>query len=341
VTHRKIRSPIFTVVVAFLMCAVILGATSRQPRETLGWFFLGPFSNLYFFGNMLAASIPLIFTGLAACIAFSAGVFNLGLEGQYYFGAIVGTIIALSVPTSRLSSTLLVLVVSFSVGGLLSLASALLKLEFGFSELISSFMIGQIFIYVGDFMLNGPFRDPEAALAATRYLDEGIGLTKILPPSNLHVGYVIGLTLCLVFHFVRKHSVMGYEFKTVKENPRFAKIHGIKVEKIWLIAMLLSGGVAAVGGMVEILGVYGRAVRGFSHGNGFNGIAVSLLVRNDPALIFLSALFFAYLESGGEIASLMVQTPPEIVRLVQGIVFCLVTAEFLFRRSERDADSVA
>jgi ABC-type uncharacterized transport system, permease component len=178
VTHRKIRSPIFTVVVAFLMCAVILGATSRQPRETLGWFFLGPFSNLYFFGNMLAASIPLIFTGLAACIAFSAGVFNLGLEGQYYFGAIVGTIIALSVPTSRLSSTLLVLVVSFSVGGLLSLASALLKLEFGFSELISSFMIGQIFIYVGDFMLNGPFRDPEAAMAATKVFGREIRVGK-------------------------------------------------------------------------------------------------------------------------------------------------------------------
>ncbi|MBC7115437.1 MAG: ABC transporter permease [Pseudothermotoga sp.] len=338
--HRKVLSPILTVAIAFLLSAVILGITSRQPRETLRWFFLGPFSNFYFFGNMLAASIPLMFTGLAACLAFSAGMFNLGLEGQHYFGAIIGTIVALSVPTSSVSSMFLALAVSFLVGALLALVPMLLRLTLGFSELISSFMIGQVFIYVGDFLLNGLFRDPEAALAATRHLDETVVLAKILPPSNLHAGYVVAIALCLMFTVVRKWFVMGYEFKMVRENPRFAKIHGMDVERIWLLAMILSGGVAALGGMVEVLGVYGRAVKGFSHGNGFNGIAVSLLVRNNPALIFLSALFFAYLESGAEIASLMVQTPAEIVRLVQGIVFCLVTAEFLFSRGERDADSV-
>jgi len=340
-TRRKILSPVLTVTIAFLVSAAILGITSHQPRETLRWFFLGPFTNLYFLGNMLATSIPLIFTGLAACLAFSAGVFNLGLEGQHYFGAIIGTIVVLNVPTSKVSSMVLALAVSFLVGALLALVPMLLRVKLGFSELISSFMIGQVFIYVGDFLLNGPFRDPEAALAATRYLDETVVLAKILPPSNLHAGYLIAIALCLMFAFVRRRSVMGYEFKMVKGNPRFAKIYGMNVERIWLLAMILSGGVAALGGMVEILGVYGRAVRGFSHGNGFNGIAVSLLVRNDPALIFLSALFFAYLESGAEIASLMVQTPAEIVRLVQGIVFCLVTAEFLFRRGERDADSIA
>lgn len=337
----RILSSTFTILVALSTSALILYTISSEPYETLRWFFLGPFSNLYFFGNMLASSVPLMFTGLAACLAFTAGLYNLGLEGQYYFGAIVGTFVALSVSVPKFLSIPLALTVSFLIGALLSLVPATLKLKFGFSELISSFIVGQIFIYFGDFLLNGPLRDPQAALSATKYLDEAIRLKKLLPSSNLHVGYLIAVFLCIVAQFMYQRSILGYEFRMVRGNARFAKIHGIDVRRIWLIAMLLSGGIAAFGGMIEVLGVHGRAVRGFSHGNGFNGIAVSLLVGNDPLLIFLSALFFAYLESGAEIASLMVQTPPEIVKFVHGIVFCLVTAEFFLRRRKLDVDATA
>ncbi|MGB9790854.1 MAG: ABC transporter permease [Thermotoga caldifontis] len=336
----RILSSIVTVAVAFGASAAILCLVSPEPRETLWWFFVGPFSNVYFFGNMLASSVPLIFTGLAACVAFSAGAFNLGLEGQYYFGAIVGTIAALNFSNATVSR-FVALVVSASAGALLSFVPALLKVKFSFNELIGTYMVGQIFVYVGDYLLNGPFRDPSAAFSATRYLNENVRLTRILPPSSLHVGYLIGIMLCFLFYFLYRYSTLGYEFRTVRGNPRFAKIHGINVDKILLIAMSLSGALAALGGMIDVLGVHGRAVKGFSHGSGFIGIAASLLASNDPSLIFLSALFLAYLDSGAEIASLMVQTPPEIARFVQGIVLCMVTAQFFLERRELDADSTA
>lgn len=338
-SFRSFLMPFLAVLIAFLLGMIILCFTSSEPSETLKWFFLGPFTNLYFFGNMLATSIPLIFTGLAASIGFHAGVFNLGLEGQYYFGAIVGTIVGLNTSKLGSSSILLVILTSFLVGSSLMLPSILLKLKLGFNELISSFMIGQIFIYVGDFFLNGPFRDPQAALSATKYLGEDIRLTKILPPSNLHIGYVIGVVLCVLAHSLYKYNVMGYEFRMVKGNPRFAKVSGMNVTKLWLIAAAFSGGFAAMGGIVDVLGVHGRVIRGFSHGNGFNGIAVSLLVKNNPVLIILSAFLFAYMESGAEISSMMVQTPPEISRIIQGVVFCLVTAEGVLLWRKHNADS--
>lgn len=336
----RILSPIVTVAIAFSASAAILCIVSPEPRETLWWFFVGPFSNVYFFGNMLASSVPLIFTGLAACVAFSAGVFNLGLEGQYYFGAIVGTVAALNFSNAAISR-FIALLISVSAGALLSFVPAMLKVKFNFSELIGTFMIGQIFVYVGDYLVNGPFRDPCAALSATRYLNESVKLTRILPTTNLHTGYLIGIALCFLLYFLYKYSTFGYEFRTVKGNPHFAKIHGIDVDKILLIAMSLSGAIAALGGMIEVLGVHGRVVKGFSHGSGFIGIAASLLANNNPLLIFLSALFLAYLDSGAEIASLMVQTPPEIAKFVQGIVLCMVTAQFFLKRREHDADSIA
>ncbi|WP_461766700.1 ABC transporter permease [Pseudothermotoga sp.] len=339
---KLVFSSMLNILLALLVGMVVLLFISKEPIATLKWFFLGPFTNFYFFGNMLAASIPLIFTGLAASVGFHANVFNLGLEGQYYFGAIVGTVIGLNVSKLGLFSIPFIILMSFSIGSLLFLPSVLLRLKFGFSELISSFMIGQIFIYVGDFFLNGPLRDPQAALSATKYLDETARLPKILPPSNLHVGYVIGIGLCFLAHSLYKHAVIGYEFKMVRGNPRFANVSGMNVAKILSIAAIFSGGLAAMGGMIDVLGVHGRVVRGFSHGNGFNGIAVSLLVKNKPLLIVFSALFFAYMESGAEIASMMVQTPPEISKVIQGVVFCLVTAEnVLLWRKKYDLDSTA
>lgn len=331
--------PFLAVSIAFLIGMIILCFTSSEPAKTLKWFFLGPFTNLYFFGNMLATSIPLIFTGLAASIGFHAGVFNLGLEGQYYFGTIVGTIIGLNISKLGSFSIPLVILTSFLVGSSLMLPSILLKLKLGFSELISSFMIGQIFIYVGDFFLNGPFRDPQAALSATKYLGEDVRLAKILPPSNLHIGYVMGIVLCVLIHLLYKYNVVGYEFRMVRGNPRFAKVSGMNVAKLWLMAAVFSGGFAAMGGMIDVLGVHGRAIRGFSHGNGFNGIAVSLLVKNNPVLIVLSAFLFAYMESGAEIASMAVQTPLELSKVIQGVVFCLVTAEGVLLWRKHNADS--
>lgn len=336
---RSFLMPFLAVSIAFLIGMIILCLTYSEPAKTLKWFFLGPFTNLYFFGNMLATSIPLIFTGLAASIGFHAGVFNLGLEGQYYFGTVVGTIVGLNISKLGSFSIPLVILTSFLVGSSLMLPSILLKLKLGFSELISSFMIGQIFIYVGDFFLIGPFRDPQAALSATKYLSEDVRLAKILPPSNLHIGYVMGIVLCVLIHLLYRYNVVGYEFRMVRGNPRFARVSGMNVAKLWLMAAVFSGGFAAMGGMIDVLGVHGRAIRGFSHGNGFNGIAVSLLVKNNPALIVLSAFLFAYMESGAEIASMAVQTPLELSKVIQGIIFCLVTAEGVLLWRKHNADS--
>lgn len=328
---------LFTTIVAFLCSLVIITFTSKDPLLAIKWFYLGPVSNTYFLGNMLSGSIPLILTGLGAVMAFSAGIFNLGLEGQLYFGTLCATFVAFHLTGfNRYSSISIVLLVAFGVGGLIGAFCGFLKIFFKVDELLSSFLVSQALIYITDYFLNNPLRDPFAGLSASRYIDDSIMFSKILPPSSLHSGIFVATVLTIVIYFVMRFSTFGYQIKVTGSNYQFAQYGGIRVSRIWFLALFLSGGMAGIGGTVDVLGVHGRMVRGFSFGYGFNGIAVALIARNNPIFVIPAALLFSYLETGAQISSIMADITPEISKIVQATIFYLITAEgiveFLIRK---------
>ncbi|MEJ5229122.1 MAG: ABC transporter permease [Pseudothermotoga sp.] len=327
---------LFTLMVALVSGTMIIFLTSKSPLETIKWFYLGPLSNLYFLGNMLSGSIPLMLTGIAAVIAFRASIFNLGLEGQLYFGTFCATFVALQLKTVPAEiSRFLVLLTAFFIGGLISTLSAVLKISFDVDELLSSFLIGQALIHVVNYFINGPMRDPLAGLSASRYIEDSMIFSKILPPSDLHTGIFLSVIVCVLAYFILRFSVLGYQIKVVGSNHLFARYSGIEPQKIWAVALFLSGGLAALGGIVDLLGVHGRFVRGFSYGYGFNGIAVAMIARNNPLLVIPSAILFSYLESGAQIASIMAQITPEISKIIQAIIFYLLTAQALMEFLEK------
>lgn len=330
VNWRWLKVFLFTVVVAFICGSVMILATSKNPLTAIRWFCLGPVSNTYFLGNMLSGSIPLVLTGLAAVIAFSAGTFNLGLEGQLYFATFCATIMALHLEgLVRSFSIPLILLVAFIVGGLAAAFSGVLKILFRVDELLSSFLIGQALIYIADYFLNGPFRDPFAGLSASKYISGSMMFSKILPPSDLHSGVFVAIVISVVVYFVLRFSNLGYQIKVTGSNHDFAHYGGIKVHWVWLVALFLSGGMAGLGGTIDVLGVHGRMMKGFSFGYGFNGIAVALIARNNPISVIPSALLFSYLEVGAQISSIMADVTPEVSKIVQATIFYLITAESL------------
>ncbi len=117
----------------------------------------------------------------------------------------------------------------------------------------------------------------------------------------------------------------------VGKNPLFSKYGGISIHRTLFWGMMISGGLAGLAGAVDLFGVHGRMIRGFSAGYGWNGIAIALIARNHPLLVIPSALFFAWLDSGAQVASLMSDLTPEIARMIQGIIFYGITAQSLFR----------
>ncbi len=328
-----------TIVIALAVGMIAIALTSRSPAEAIRYFFTGPFLNTYFFGNMLTRAIPLILTGLAASVAFSASTFNLGLEGQVYFGAICGTLLGLSMGSVPVWLVFLtVVMVSVFVGGGIAAVSGYLKAKWNVNELISSLLVSYTLINIGDALLEGPLRDPRAGLAASRYMESAIRFPRILMPSNLHAGLFLVLAIAVFIFLAIRFSKLGYEIRITGSNISFAAYGGIKVRYVVVIAMLISGALAGLAGMVDILGVHGRAIRGFSTGYGWNGIAVALIARRHPLLVIPAALFFAFLTSGAEVSSFFTDMSPEIARIIQATVFYLVTAEgllaFMKRRRE-------
>ncbi|HAA85716.1 MAG TPA: ABC transporter permease [Kosmotogaceae bacterium] len=339
---RKTLISLMTVAIALAVGVLAIALTSSSPREALKYFFTGPFLNAYFFGNMITRAIPLILTGLAASIAFSASAFNLGLEGQVYFGAIAGTLLGLtmgSVPVWLTCVT--IMIVSFAVGGGIAAISGYLKAKWKVNELISSLLVSYTLINIGDALLEGPFRDPRAGLAASSYMDSAIRFPRILMPSNLHAGLFLVLAIAVFVFLAIRFSRLGYEIRITGSNISFGAYAGIHVRKVVILAMAISGALAGLAGMVDVLGVHGRVIRGFSSGYGWNGIAVALIARRNPILVIPAALFFAFLTSGAEVSSFFTDMSPEIARIIQASIFYLVTAEGLltFLKKRREATS--
>ncbi|HPH09991.1 MAG TPA: ABC transporter permease [Thermotogota bacterium] len=313
----------------FGLCVILL--TSQEPGVAVHAFFVGPFSNTYFFGNLLASAIPLVLTGVAACVSFSASVFNLGLEGQVYLGSFLGVFLAWRFETfPPIVLYPFVFSIVFCCSGLLAALSGYLKIKRNVNTLISSLLISYIAIYLVDALIETVFIDPNAGMAATPYFSDRFLFAKLLPPSDLHAGLFLALIFTFSLYLVMKKSVFGFEIALTGKNPTFARYTGISVSKILMLSMFLSGGFAGMAGMIDIFGIHGRMIRGFSNGYGWNGIAVALIARNQPLWAIPSALFFAYLENAANVGALLSDITPEIARTIQATIFFTVTAETLF-----------
>lgn len=336
-TMRRSIGAVVIIGMALVALVILSLLLSKTPAKTLTYFFLGPFQNTYYFGNMLNTAIPLIFGGLGVSLAMRAGSFNLGGEGQLYGGAFVATITALALSTWGIAGAIIALLFGSLAGGLFAGFSGLLRMKWNTNELITSFLVSNIVILLVNYLIAGPFMDPDTNLISTRKISTAFRLPRILEPSNLSAGLFIALVSVLLVHLYLYKTKGGYELRLFGLNPRFARYGGIRTGWYHLWPMFLSGAFYGFGGGLAIFGTYYASIKEFSMGMGWNGLAVALIARYKPAAIIPSALFFAYIESGARNAMLHSDVTFEIASIVQAVVFFLVTSRVLQRIGNRRA----
>jgi len=320
-----------TLGISIIIAIILIFILSEEPRRTIYYFFIGPFANKYYFGNMLDAAMPLIFTGIGISIAFKSSVFNLGGEGQVYSGALVATIVCLALSHANgFIGGFLALLSAFFVGALLGGLSGLFKMKWDTNELISSFLISNAVILIVNYFITGPLDDPKNYLLATYAIPFQYHLPKILLPSNLNMGIVFAILTAFLGYFLMFYSHWGYEMKMCGLNREFSRYGGIKVSNYYILPMFLSGALHGLAGGVSVLGTYHMCIKEFSFGMGWNGIAVALIARNNPLGVLLSALFFAYLNAGAKAAMINSDVTFELVNVVQSVIFYLVTAQAIY-----------
>ena len=322
----------YVVIIGISLVTIIILSMllSETPGKTLRYFFLGAFQNTYYFGNMLNSAIPLMFGGLGIVIAMRSNNLNLGGEGQIYLGAFITTITALALAPLHIVGLILALVIGATCSGTVSALSGVLKYKWDTSELISSFLLSNAIVLIVNYLVTGPFMDPNTNLLATRKVPEAFRLPRILPPSSLSAGLFFAIIAVVIVYIYLFKSKDGYELRMFGINPRFAHYGGIHKAKNIIIPMFLSGALHGVGGGIAIIGTYYACVKEFSSGMGWNGLAVALIAKNKPFAVIPAAIFFAYIESGAKNAMLHSDVTAELAMIVQAVVFLLVTSEVLY-----------
>ena len=320
-----------TLGISLIIVIIMIFLLSKTPGNTIYYFFIGPFTNKYYFGNMLNTAVPLIFTGLGIAIAFKSSVFNLGGEGQVYGGALIATVVCLALPNaSGFGGGILALIAAAAGGAVLAGLSGFFLMKWKTNELISSFLISGAIVLIINYFITGPLDDPNNSLLTTPKIAEQFRIMKIFPPSHLDLSVFFAIAAAVIVYFFMYRSHSGYEMRICGLNREFASYGGINVSRYLVLPMILSGLLHGLGGGLSIMGTYNACLKGVTANMGWNGIAVALIARNNPLGVLPAAVFFAYLDAGAKAAMLHSDVTFEIAQIVQAVIFFLVTAQGLY-----------
>ena len=213
------------------------------------------------------------------------------------------------------------------VGAVIALIPGILKAKWNASELVTSLMLNNIVLGLGLYILNYKMRDSAAMAVVSQKFQETALLPNIVPGTRIHFGLIIALIMVVVVYLILYKSKWGYEIRMTGLNKEFAEYSGINTFKVIIIAHLISGVIAGMGGSVEIMGMHKRFQWTSLPGYGFDGALVAMLARNNPLAVVGSALFLAYIRVGADLVARLSDVPAEMVSILQGVIILLISAE--------------
>jgi len=282
---------------------VLLGGGS--PVGVADGLIQGSVGNTSALVSSLGQATPLVFAALSFAVAFHAGVFNAGGQGQFLMGAFATAVVGFEPPFAGLSAPvhlLLVLVAGALAGAVWSAPAILLKMWRGTDEILTSLMLSYIAVNLNDWLVLDKFR--AAAIqpgtnAQTTVLSPSASFPLLVQGSSLTFMAIIAVVACIAAMIYYRFSTAGFETRLVGANPRFAVASGIFSTRKMIMAMLASGAIAGLGGSAVVGGFFHADITPFNTSVGFNGILASLLVNNVPLLIPFASVFFGALQQGG------------------------------------------
>lgn len=309
---------------AILIAILIICMVSDTPGQAISKFLLGPFTKFRYFANVIELMIPLMFTGLAVSFVFSVKQFNLSVEGGFFAGGLAAAVVACKSALPAGIHPAAGLLAGLVLGALVVLIPAFLKFQFEANEVVSSLMLNYIVFKVGDWFLKNYLRDP-AVTHVTSYEYQSTAKLPVLF-ENVHLGIVIIVVLLVAAWVLLYKTRWGYQIRLVGENALLAKSSGMNVAVIVLVAQLIGGAIAGLGGASYVLGATQRFTWGWRSGYGWDGLVVAIIARNNPAMVPLGAFILAYLRIGSDIMSRTTDVQNEVVAIIQGVIIVLVAS---------------
>lgn len=286
----------------------------------------GSFGSGYAISQMLAAAIPLATIALGTAVAFRVQLWNIGGEGQFFFGAFAATGVELVGGPAGWPSWVLIplmIVAGFAGGAAWALIPAWLRAYFGVNEIITTLMMNYIGILWVNFLVYGPWKDPAGHNFpfSPRFPDNAS--FGRLWQGQLHTGVFVSLIAAVVFVLLLSRTQWGYELRVIGENPQAARYAGINIRRNMILAMLVSGGMAGVAGMLQVSGVVHVLSGQISNNYGYTAIIVAWLGQLNPIAILFVGMLFGALVNGGFAVS-QIGIPQSLGFLLQGVILFFV-----------------
>ncbi|WP_129672234.1 ABC transporter permease [Candidatus Chloroploca sp. Khr17] len=330
--------PILAVMTALVVGAVIIGMTGGDWLAAYIGLWQGAFGSPRALANTVIRSTPYIICGLAVALAFKAGLFNIGAEGQLYAGAmcavVIGTMLQLP-PILHIPMG----IVAGAVGGAAWAAIAgILKARTGAHEVINTIMLNYIALRLTDWLIRSRqpllLGDPlDTSSSRTPFIAESMRLPNIRlgETTALHAGILMAVILVFVVAWFLNRTTIGFELRTSGTNPNAAKYAGISVPKTIVLAMVLSGSLAGLAGAGEVMGVRYAVSTDFISGVGFDAIAVALLARSNPIGILFSGLLWGALLTGARLMQVRAGISIDVIRIIQALIIMFIAADQIVR----------
>lgn len=316
------------------LAASLVAAAGAPVAQTFGLLFAGAFGSVFAASETFTRAIPLMFTGLAATVAFKARLFNIGAEGQLYAGAVAAVAVgggAVSAPPALLF--VLMLASAVLAGALLLLGPALLKQRWGVDEVVSTLLLNFIVLLGVGALLDGPMKDPAAmGWPQSVALAGELELSKLVPQTRVHSGLLWSLGAALLLALLLRFTTLGFAIRAVGANARAAAFAGVPVLRTVLWVALLSGGLAGLAGAVEVAGRTGYVTLDMSPGYGYSGIVIAMLAGLNPLGVVASSVLVAGVLVGADSMSRAIGVPTYLAdAIVAGALLAVLAASMLAR----------
>ena len=330
-TRWRWLAPVVAVGLTVLTGLIIFALLGKDPILGFQVFFVYPLRSLYGLSELLLKATPLALIGMGLAVGFRAGIWNIGAEGQFLFGAVFATGVALYLP-SITGVSLLVMVFAGILGGMAwALIPAWLRARFHTNEILVSLMlvyVAQLFV---SWLVFGPWRDPRGFnFPQTEMFDAAWLLPTLLSGSRLNLAFVFTLIVLVIGHILLAKSYYGFSIRVAGESPTAARYAGLSERRNIYAGLLIGGACAGLAGMAEVAGPMGQLTDKASVGYGFAAIIVAFVGRLQPLGIGLAALVMALFFLGGEQAQQYLNLPGSISRVFQGLLlFYLLAADVL------------
>jgi general nucleoside transport system permease protein len=325
-----IASPLIAVALTVVTFAILFAIMGKSPLQALWVYFIEPLTDGFTLQEIAVKATPLVMIAVGLALCYIANIWNIGAEGQFIVGAVCGSWLAVRTNGTDVGHWVLpaMLVLGALGGAVYGLIPAICRVYFGASEILTSLMLVYVADLGMDYVVRGPWRDPQGLnFPTTAAFDPAASLGTLFEGTGrLHAGSVIALIVVMLVAVLLGRTIMGFEIRLVGAAPKAARFSGFSANRLVLITFAVSGALAGLAGIIEVAGPIGHLDPGVSSGYGFTAIIVAFLGRLNPVGILIAGLFLALTFIGGEGAQISMKVPLDLTKVFQGILLFYVLA---------------